>query len=77
MKTLSKEYKVNKIAASLVPNVGHFKEVANSSKLLVEKIKLVQATLNSDTLDEQTKKSLQSGYSMLAEGLKWMSVGWE
>ncbi len=75
-KTPSKEYAVNKIAAALVPNLGHFKVVAENSDLIIEKIKSIEISLNSDTIDDDTRSSLQHEYEMLAQALNWMGVSW-
>lgn len=72
----SKEYAVNKIAASLVPNLGHFKVVAENSDFLVEKIKAIEISLNSDTLDAETRTSLQHEQEMLAQALNWLGLKW-
>ena len=76
-KTPSKEYAVNKIAASLVPNIGHFKVVAENSEFLLEKIKSIEMSLNSDTLDIETRSSLQQEHEMLAQALNWLGVPWQ
>lgn len=74
MKSLSKEYQVNKIAAALVPNLGHFSEIPAKTALIKEKYKMTEMALNSDTLDDSTRKNLKAEFDMLSQALKWMKA---
>lgn len=74
MNTLSKEYSLNKIAAALVPNVGHFKDVASASVMLLEKSTMLEMALNADNLDKDTRASLLAEKQMVETALTWMNV---
>lgn len=77
MSALIKEYNLNKMAASLIPNLGHFKDVVSSSSFLVEKIKMLEIALNADNLDKETRTSLLAEKQMVETALTWMNAEWQ